>query len=53
MEPTMRVSLLRTITFALALTAVFAANSGAFAMPSQTAAQQQGSDSTMPPTLWE
>jgi hypothetical protein len=49
----MRVSLLRSITLALALTAVLAANSGAFAAPAQTEAQQQGSDTRMPPTLWE
>jgi len=49
----MRVSLLRKISLALALTAVLGASSAAFAAPAQTAAQQQGSDTRMPPTLWE
>jgi hypothetical protein len=49
----MRVSVLRIITLALALTAAIGSSSVAFAAPAQTAAQAQGSDAHQAPTLWE
>ncbi|HEV8013969.1 MAG TPA: hypothetical protein VGP48_00475 [Stellaceae bacterium] len=57
-EQTMRVSLLRTTTLALALIAVLGATTGAFAAPVQYGAQQQqtqqqATHSKMAPTLWE
>lgn len=54
----MRISLLRTATLALALTAVLAINNGAFAASAQNP-NQQGNHATsqtytkMAPTLWE